>query len=122
VPAEQREVGGGADRAGAVSGFDADNQDADDLECIVAVPCHANLRAAHVGYVHNRAGAGIFLLGINDPDGGLRVAGEHSNEALDLSLGVADEASADNLLSSSGFDQFPFSRSCRAMRASGSLR
>jgi hypothetical protein len=49
--AEQREVSGGTDRADAVSGFDADHQDADDLECIVAVPCDSDLSAAHARYV-----------------------------------------------------------------------
>jgi hypothetical protein len=66
------------------------------MHCRRAAPCQ--FARPHVGHVHNRAGAGIFLLRINDPDGGLLVAGEQSDEALDLSLGVADEASANFIL------------------------
>jgi hypothetical protein len=45
--------------------------------------------------MHDRAGGGIFLLGIDDTYGCLRISVEQGDEALHLSLGVADEAGAD---------------------------
>jgi hypothetical protein len=95
LDAEQREVGGRANGADAVSRFDADHQDSDDLECMFAVPRDSHLIAAHVSDVHERAGGGIFLLGIHEPDGGFCIAREHGGEAFHLLLPVADEGGAD---------------------------
>src|SRR6266851_4745451 len=84
--AEQREINGGADRTNAAFRFYAYHQDADDLESVVAVARHSDFGATHVGDVHDRAGGGIVLFGIDDTYCGLRIAVEEDGEAFHLSL------------------------------------
>src|SRR6516225_8323070 len=85
------EMGGWADRTNAISVVDANHQNANNPECTCTVPRRSHLRTAQEGNVHNRAGSWVFLFGIDEPDGSLRVASEQSDKALDLLLRIANE-------------------------------
>jgi hypothetical protein len=61
------------------------------------VPSRAEL-VAHEGDVHHRACGRVLLLGIDDTDRRPGVAGEQGDEALNLLLGVADEARVDFII------------------------
>ena len=95
LDAQQREIRGGADRAHGVFQLDRDHEDAHDLEGIVVVPRGPERWAAHISDVHDRAGRRIVLLGVDDPDGGRRIAVERGDEPLGLRLGIADHGLAD---------------------------
>jgi len=79
-------------RDNAPVAFDTDNQDTHDLECVVAVPGQVHPDSAHIGNVPDHAGTRILFLGIDDPDSGVRITGEQSNETFYLCLSIADEA------------------------------
>jgi hypothetical protein len=62
------------------------------------VPSRAVLVAGDEGNVHHRACGRVILLGIDDTDRRLGVAGEQGDEAFDLLLGVAEEARGDFII------------------------
>src|SRR6266550_5963010 len=95
---EQREMDGRTDRVDAAVGFDTNDQDANDLERSITVPCHSNFRSAHVGDVSDHAGARILFFGVDSPDGGLSIARKQSNKTFHLRLGIASEAYADLII------------------------
>src|SRR5579871_615206 len=97
---EEREIGGRTDLANAGFGFDPDDKDARDFERAVIVPYRCDLRATHKGDIHDGTGAGIAFFGVDDLDGGTRVAAEHDGEALRLCLRITDEALADIVIPS----------------------
>jgi hypothetical protein len=74
LDAEQREKRAGPDWLNAAGSVDPDHQDPDDLKSAVTVSCNADLRAAQISDIHERAGCGVWLLGIDGVDSRLRVS------------------------------------------------